>query len=174
MCVCLYAFAGMSVLARTYVCPFITWLFSQIRTTTAKPAEWWAEISADNILKYFSDISQKTGFDISCKLSPKESLLEMSKPSFWGKIKKNHQFVVCWTSLEGGNGYFCLYYLHVHSLQNHPITKTSLFKTYWKFYHQKMKKNSDKNSDIFQISAQNIDCGYSLEPPRRGGSNEYT
>ena len=26
---------------------------------------------------------------------------------------------------------------------------------------------------IFIISAQNIDCGYSLEPPRRGGSNEY-
>ena len=26
---------------------------------------------------------------------------------------------------------------------------------------------------IFHISAQNIDCGYSLEPPRRGGSNEY-
>ena len=23
------------------------------------------------------------------------------------------------------------------------------------------------------MSAQNIDCGYSLEPPRRGGSNEY-
>ena len=32
-----------------------------------------------------------------------------------------------------------------------------------------------KNSDIFHVSAQNIDCGYSLEPPRprRGGSNEY-
>ena len=30
-----------------------------------------------------------------------------------------------------------------------------------------------KNSDIFKISPQNIDCGYSLEPPRRGGSNEY-
>ena len=26
---------------------------------------------------------------------------------------------------------------------------------------------------IFLISAQKIDCGYSLEPPRRGGSNEY-
>ena len=26
---------------------------------------------------------------------------------------------------------------------------------------------------IFHISAQNIDCGYSLEPPRLGGSNEY-
>ena len=30
-----------------------------------------------------------------------------------------------------------------------------------------------KNSDIFPISAQNIDYGYSLEPPRRGGCNEY-
>ena len=30
-----------------------------------------------------------------------------------------------------------------------------------------------KNSDIFHISAQNIDCGYALEPPRRGGSNQY-
>ena len=30
-----------------------------------------------------------------------------------------------------------------------------------------------KNSDIFHISAQNIDCVYTLEPPSRGGSNEY-
>ena len=34
-------------------------------------------------------------------------------------------------------------------------------------------KFSDKNSDIFHISAQNVESGYSLEPPRRGGSNEY-
>ena len=27
--------------------------------------------------------------------------------------------------------------------------------------------------DIFLIFAKNIDCGYTLEPPRRGGSNEY-
>ena len=26
---------------------------------------------------------------------------------------------------------------------------------------------------IFHISARNIDCGYSLEPPCQGGSNEY-
>ena len=26
---------------------------------------------------------------------------------------------------------------------------------------------------IFLISAQNVDCGYSLEPPQRGGSNGY-
>ena len=30
-----------------------------------------------------------------------------------------------------------------------------------------------KNFDIFHISAQDIDCGYPLVPPRRGGSNEY-
>ena len=30
-----------------------------------------------------------------------------------------------------------------------------------------------KNSGSLHISAQNIDFGYSLEPPRRGGSNEY-
>ena len=29
----------------------------------------WIKISADAILKYFSKFSQKTGFDISCKLS---------------------------------------------------------------------------------------------------------
>ena len=37
---------------------------------------------------------------------------------------------------------------------------------YWKFYHQKKRKFSHKKSDIFHIYAQNIDCGYSLEPPR--------
>ena len=30
-----------------------------------------------------------------------------------------------------------------------------------------------KNSDSFHIFAQNIHCGYSLEPPRRDGSNEH-
>ena len=52
------------------------------------------------------------------------------------------------------------------------ITKTRLFK-YIEFFISKHWKYSDKSSVIFHISAQNIDCGYSLEPPRRGGSNEY-
>ena len=30
-----------------------------------------------------------------------------------------------------------------------------------------------EKSDIFNICAQNIDCVYTLEPSRRGGSNEY-
>ena len=42
---------------------------------------------------------------------------------------------------------------------------------YRKFYLQKLKKIQIKIFDIFHISAQNIDCGHSLEPPRRGGSN---
>ena len=52
------------------------------------------------------------------------------------------------------------------------ITKTSLFK-YIENFITKNWKFSDKNSDIFHISAQNIDCGYSLEPPRWGSSNQY-
>ena len=48
------------------------------------------------------------------------------------------------------------------------------FQIYRRFQLQKLKKNSGKNPDIFHISAQSIDCGYSSEPPRRGGSNEYS
>ena len=44
---------------------------------------------------------------------------------------------------------------------------------YWNFHHEKTESFQIKNSDSFHISAQNIDCGYSLEPPRRGGSNEF-
>ena len=53
------------------------------------------------------------------------------------------------------------------------ITKTRLFKCTENFTTKKMAIFHIKYSDIFHISAQNIDCGYSLEPPRRGGSNEY-
>ena len=53
-----------------------------------------------------------------------------------------------------------------------PIMKTRLFK-YIENFTTKNWKFSDKNSDIFHISAQNIDRGYSLEPPRSGCSNEY-
>ena len=61
---------------------------------------------------------------------------------------------------------YCPYFLLSH-YENLPI------QIYRKFHLQKLKNFQIKNSDIFHISAQNIDCGYSLEPPRRGGSNEY-
>ena len=50
--------------------------------------------------------------------------------------------------------------------------KTRLFK-YIENFTTKKGKFSVKNSDIYLISASNISCVYSLEPPRRGGSNEY-
>ena len=69
----------------------------------------------------------------------------------------------------------CTSILIIVSLEN---TWTSLRKHAYsnilKILPPKKKKNfSDKKTDIFHISAQNIDCGYALEPPRRGGSNAY-
>ena len=55
---------------------------------------------------------------------------------------------------------------------NTPLRKHA-YSNILNFYHQKNENFQIKNSDIFLISAQNIDCGYSLEPPHRGGSNEY-
>ena len=52
------------------------------------------------------------------------------------------------------------------------FTKTLLLK-YTDNFTTKKGNFPIKNSDIFHISAQNIDCGYSLESHRRGGSNEY-
>ena len=34
-------------------------------------------------------------------------------------------------------------------------------------------ENFQIKTDIFHISAQTINCGYSLDSPRPGGSNEY-
>ena len=84
------------------------------------------------------------------------------------------------------------YILHVFNAYRYEKTPIQI---YWKFFDQKRKifrslrKHSYsktlqilqpkkenfqiKISDIFYISSQNIDCGYLLEPPRRGGSNEY-
>ena len=40
------------------------------------------------------------------------------------------------------------------------------------FYIVKLGGNAGVHL-FFIFFIQNIDCGYSLEPPRRGGSNEY-
>ena len=70
----------------------------------------------------------------------------------------------------------------LHANNKDYTTKICLFKYTEKILPPKNEKFQIKNSDIFHISAQNIDCGYSLEPPRcgyslepprRGGSNEY-
>ena len=47
------------------------------------------KISADDSLKYFSYFFQKTGYDISCKLSPMEAICMKRQILFSGKNKKN-------------------------------------------------------------------------------------
>ena len=54
-----------------------------------------------------------------------------------------------------------------HHYENLPMQYTK------NFFSSKIENFHQKNFDIFLIFAQNIDCGYTLEPPRRGGSNEY-
>ena len=55
---------------------------------------------------------------------------------------------------------------------NSPLRKHA-YSNILKILPPKNENFQIKNSDIFHTSAQNIDCGHSLEPPRRGGSNEY-
>ena len=52
------------------------------------------------------------------------------------------------------------------------ITKTSLFK-YTENFTTKNENFQIKILIFFHICTQNIDCGYSLETPHRGCSNEY-
>ena len=54
-----------------------------------------------------------------------------------------------------------------------PLRKHAYSHILKNFTTIKIENFQIKNPDIYHISAQNIDCGYSLEPPRRGGSNEY-
>ena len=62
---------------------------------------------------------------------------------------------------------------HKESQKTQYEKKKHAYSNVLKISLPKNKKNSDKNSDIFHISTQKIDCGYSLGPPRQGGSNEY-
>ena len=63
-------------------------------------------------------------------------------------------------------------YVLIRLPDTYNITKTRLFK-YIKNFTTQNENFQMKNSGCFHISSQNINCGYLLEPPRRGGSNEY-
>ena len=66
-----------------------------------------------------------------------------------------------------------LHYLGKGVLLHQDITKTCLYNfDPLKPHFYIVKLGFTGVYIIFLISAQNIDCGYSLEPPRRGGSNE--
>ena len=60
----------------------------------------------------------------------------------------------------------CIFLRDIQHYENLPMQYTEIFLTL------KIENFQLKNVDIFLIFAQNIDCVYTLEPPRRGGSNE--
>ena len=103
-------------------------------------------------------------------LIPYVNLLNLSR------IKKKCLFWGIWSlwchkaSLYNQNGLPIKTILKISKpLRKHAYSNTCTLK----ILPPKMAIFHIKNSDIFHISAQNIDCEYSLEPPRRGGSNEY-
>ena len=59
-----------------------------------------------------------------------------------------------------------MYFNCIIHYENLPMQYTEILKVV------KNENFHSKIFDIFLIFAQNIDCGYTLEPPRPGGSNE--
>ena len=70
----------------------------------------------------------------------------------------------CWFSHAQAHMYGIFFLFHYENL---PMQYTEIFFLLYKI------KISSENFDIFLIFAKNIDCGYTLELLRRGGSNEY-
>ena len=118
----------------------------------------------------------------------------MSRLAYFQPILKKHCFIDCtWRGLIKPSFQISVFFVFLicvyqffmivrkndfsmwtsDSLQRQPHYENTPIQIYWKFYNPKRENFQIKNSDIFHISAQNINCGYSLEPPRRGGSNEY-
>ena len=54
-----------------------------------------------------------------------------------------------------------------------PSLRKHAYSNILKILPPKNKNFQIKILIFFHVSAKNIDCGYSLEPPRRGDSNEY-
>ena len=88
---------------------------------------------------------------------------------FWSDhMDMQADFSLFWPhTSEGTVSYIVSCYAHrYYHYENTPSQIYENFTTKnWKF--------SDKNSDIFHITAQNVDCGYSLELPHWGSSKEY-
>ena len=110
-------------------------------------------------------------------LRPKQSSLISSKNVicvYMLKVATNLSFMIqIWTAILHSYGIYEMFPIYVNSVISY-ITKTCLY--YFdplKPHIYIVKLGFTGVYIIFLISAQNIDSGYSLEPPRRGGSNEY-
>ena len=77
-------------------------------------------------------------------------------------------FMLFITAYFGASGRICFFIMpFAGSLRKHAYSNIM------KILPPNKENFQIKKTDIFHISTQSIDCGYSLEPPRRGGSNEY-
>ena len=68
---------------------------------------------------------------------------------------------------------FLQYLIFEHIMYTFNTLRKLAHAIYRDFLALKIENFQRKNFDIFLIFAQNIDCVYTLEPPQRGGSNEY-
>ena len=116
----------------------------------------------------FSTVDNETDFHL-----PVKSLIEMTK---WAVSQKTY----LWTCLKQrfrSAWVFAVWSessLRIAKEARILITKTHLYNfDPLKPHFYIVKLGFTGVYIIFLISAQNIDCGYSLEPPRWGGSNEY-
>ena len=124
--------------------------------------------------------SQKIRVGISCKLTSMEKVCMKCQRLFAGKNKKKYISLIHRVSgkplrlMSSENGDITYekyaiarhhkwqYFIITHLEQ--PLRKHA-YLNILKISPPKTESFLDKNSDIFYIYAQNIDCGYSLEPP---------
>ena len=85
-----------------------------------------------------------------------------------GRRTKSYHYSLSWAKLRWAKNYKVVRPWNVHALRKQAYSNIQ------KISSPKTENFQIKNSIFYNYnSAQNMDCGYSLEPPRRGGSNEY-
>ena len=111
------------------------------------------------------------------KLKPWINEVEMTLPVFRKKDTTTVSLMLNFTSPCDSSNYvvrLIMPFRHRSAKRSLNITKTYLYNfAPLKPHLYIVKLGFTWVYIIFLISAQNKDCGYSLEPPRRGGSNEY-
>ena len=83
-------FEKMQTLITCYIPQLLIWVNSLLRYVRILNTALWVKFAAEDILNwYFSYFSQETGFGISCKLSPLETICMKCQNLFSGKNKQN-------------------------------------------------------------------------------------
>ena len=151
----------------TEVAKFLYWCGQWILIRLQKRRLIW-DFVGSHVRRYF--------FHVAAKLHSSEL-----EKVFWCKSCYEHNDVLsvrtCSLQTHDINQFFISRTIEVRELLRHSVGWSTLRKhAYWNLLKILSPKNENflfKKIWYFHISAQNIDCGYLLEPPRWGGSNEY-